>query len=61
MATIRYEHSYQQGIPKQYLRKTELDFYNPILANVGEQPIKNAEIYATGTIADEENFGYKEA
>ena len=39
----------------------EIDFYWPALANIGEQAVKNKEIYATGTETDDEVFGYQEA
>lgn len=61
LATIRYQHTYQQGIHPELTRKERLDFYDPLLANIGEQPIYNREIYATGTATDNEIFGYKEA
>lgn len=61
LMVIRTEHTYQQGIPKKLSRKTRFDFYYPELANIGELPIKNKEIYAQGTTEDEEVFGYQEA
>jgi hypothetical protein len=49
--------AYQQGIPKTYLKNDTLDYYWPSFANIGEQPVTNAEIYAyTGNA--EETFGY---
>lgn len=57
----RYKHTYQQGIDKRFTRKTRFDYYWPLLANLGEQPILNREIYATGTAKDDEVFGYQEA
>ena len=61
LAVIRTEHTYQQGIPRSLTRQKKLDFYFPVLANLGEQYIKNREIYAQGTDEDEEAFGYQEA
>lgn len=58
---VRYDHSYQQGIRKMWSRKSMFDYYFPIFANLGEMPIKNKEIYAVGTAADDEVFGYQEA
>lgn len=58
---VRTEHTYQQGINKMFSRKARTDFYFPSLANIGEQAILNKEIYAQGTEADEEAFGYQEA
>lgn len=58
---IRTNHSYQQGIEKLWNKKKWTDFYVPQFANLGEMPIYNKEIYAQGTSADEEVFGYQEA
>ena len=58
---VRYDHSYQQGIRKMWSRKSMFDYYFPIFANLGEMPIKNKEIFATGTAKDDEVFGYQEA
>lgn len=60
LAVIRTEHTYQQGISRELTRQKKLDFYFPVLANLGEQYIKNREIYAQGTDEDEEAFGYQE-
>lgn len=57
----RYKHTYQQGIDKRFTRKTRFDYYWPLLANLGEQPIYNREIFAQGTSKDSEVFGYQEA
>lgn len=61
LACVRTYHTYQQGIERMFTRKRRFDFYWPALANLGEQPVKNKEIYAQGTNADEEVFGYQEA
>lgn len=60
-ACIRTKHSYQQGYEKMWNRKNKFDFYNPLFANLGYQPIYNFEIYADGTNKDLEVFGYNEA
>lgn len=57
----RYDHTYQQGIERHWSRKTRFDFYWPVFANIGEQAVKNKEIFAQGTKADDEVFGYQEA
>ena len=61
LAVVRTEHSYQQGLARQWSRKKWTDFYNPFFANLGEMPILNKEIYAQGTNEDDEAFGYQEA
>lgn len=57
----RYDHTYQQGLERFWSRKDRLDYYFPVFANIGEQPILNKEIYAQGTAQDDEVFGYQEA
>lgn len=58
---IRHDHTYQQGLERMWSRKTNLDFYYPVFANLGEQAILKKEIYLTGTESDEQAFGYQEA
>ncbi len=57
----RYDHTYQQGLNRLWSRKDKFDFYWPVFANIGEQPVKNKEIFAQGTAKDDEVFGYQEA
>lgn len=61
LMVARYPHSYQQGINRQFLRKDKYDYYWPVFANLGNQAVKNAEIYAQGTTTDDDVFGYQEA
>ena len=58
---IRHDHTYQQGLERMWSRKTNLDFYYPVFANLGEQAILKKELYLTGTNTDEQAFGYQEA
>ena len=58
---IRHDHTYQQGLERMWSRKTNLDFYYPVFANLGEQAILKKELYLTGTSSDEQAFGYQEA
>lgn len=57
----RYDHTYQQGLDRMWSRKDRFDYYWPVFANIGEQAIKNKEIYAQGNSEDDEVFGYQEA
>ena len=43
-----------------FIKKTIYDYFNPQFANLGQQEIYNAEIYAQGTSADKQIFGYTE-
>ena len=58
---IRHDHTYQQGLERMWSRKTNLDFYYPVFANLGEQAILKKELYLTGTSTDDQAFGYQEA
>lgn len=51
--------SYQQGIPKMFLKRDPLDYYWPTFAHLGEQAILNKELYYDKS--DDQNdevFGY---
>lgn len=63
LACVRTIHSYQQGLNKLWSRKRRFDYYWPALANIGEQPIMNKEIYYQGGDGkvDNEVFGYMPA
>lgn len=61
LMVARYDHTYQQGLNRLWSRKDKFDFYWPVFANIGEQPVKNKEIYAQGNTKDDEVFGYQEA
>ena len=61
LAAIRVDHSYQQGLSRMWTRSTRFSYYDPMLANLGEQAVLNQEIYAQGTDKDTEVFGYQEA
>lgn len=68
LCVARYDHTYQDGINRLWSRKERFDYYFPVLANIGEQPVLNKEIYAQGSlikdgddIVDEQVFGYQEA
>lgn len=61
LAAVRVDHSYQQGLSRLWTRSTRFSYYDPMLANLGEQAVLNQEIYAQGNAQDEEVFGYQEA
>ena len=61
LMVARYPHTYQQGIERFWSRKTRFDYYFPVFANIGEQPVLNKEIFATGSETDDKAFGYQEA
>lgn len=53
------EHTYNQGIPKMFLRKNGLDYLIPHFERLGEQPILNAELFYNNDSHDCEVFGYQ--
>lgn len=63
VACIRQIHTYQQGISKCLLRSSRNDFYDPLYANLGEQPVYRSELYLDGTESTLKDnvFGYNEA
>lgn len=60
LVNVRAALTYQQGIDRMWSRRTRYDFYWPSLAHLGEQAVLNKEIYAQGTAADDDVFGYQE-
>lgn len=52
--------TYQQGLNRMFSRQDRWDYYWPALAHIGEQAVLNKEIYAQGTSADDQVFGYQE-
>ena len=56
---LRYHHTYQQGVERYAFRKDRLDFYDPVFANIGEQPVYKKELFASA--AADDVFGYQEA
>ncbi|UYD39253.1 MAG: major capsid protein [Wigfec virus K19_179] len=60
LVSLRADLNYQQGLNRMWSRSTRFDFYWPALSHLGEQPILNKEIFAQGTSADEDVFGYQE-
>ena len=51
--------SYQQGMPRQYMKRDKFDFYYPEFAHLGEQPVTEGELYYQNTSADNGTFGYQ--
>lgn len=61
---VRPTHSYQQGVDRYWTKKDIFDFYNPLLANIGEQPVYQSEIFAnTENFVQnpQKVFGFQEA
>jgi hypothetical protein len=60
LVNIRADLVYQQGLERMFSRRTRFDFYWPALAHLGEQAVLNKEIFAQGTAADNDVWGYQE-
>ena len=60
MVSARADLNYQQGLPRMFSRSTRFEMYWPALSMVGEQEIKNKELFSDGSAADELTFGYQE-
>lgn len=61
LVNVRADITYQQGLHRMWTRRTRYDYYWPVFANLGEQAIRNDELYATGSDAtDAAVFGYQE-
>ena len=60
LVEARSDMTYQQGQHRMWSREHRFEFYWPALAHLGEQSVLNKEIYAQGTAADDQVFGYQE-
>lgn len=60
LVAVRADPVYQQGLRRLWTRSTRYDYYFPVFAMLGEQGVRNDEIYAQGTAADTAIFGYQE-
>jgi len=58
LLTVLPKTSYQQGIPKHFLKFDKFDYFWPSFAHLGEQPIENRELYYANDGQNEETFGY---
>jgi len=60
LVSLQADLTYQQGLNRMWTRDTRFDHYWPALAYIGEQAVRLDEIYAQGTSADDDVFGYQE-
>lgn len=59
---LRSQRSYQNGVDRSWMRRSSTDFYWPVFSHLGEQPIKNGEIFWSNVASvDKAAFGYQEA
>ena len=60
LVAVRADLNYQQGLERMWSRQYREDFYWPEFAHIGEQAVLNKEIFAQGSSADDDVFGYQE-
>jgi hypothetical protein len=62
LVSVRADLTYQQGIERFWRKSTRYDLYWPEFANIGEQAVEYAEIYAANDAAgtNENVWGYQE-
>lgn len=58
---IRTDQTYGQGISKMWWRRRRFDYFDPVFAHIGEQPIYNRELFLGSDTSNAEVFGYQEA
>jgi len=61
LAVVRSTPTYQQGTRRHWLRRTWLDYYNPVFSHLGEQAVMTQEIWQSATTNyDNDIWGYQE-
>ncbi len=61
LVNVRADLTYQQGVNRQFNRRTRFDVYWPALAMIGEQAVTNEEIwYSNSSSIDNATFGFQE-
>lgn len=66
---VRPVHTYAQGLKRDWRKRTRYEYYWPDLANIGDQFIKNSELYlqsdsvvdSDGNVVNDLPFAYQEA
>lgn len=63
LGVVRQQRTYQQGLNRQFSRFSRFDFYDPIFAHLGNQPVYTREIFMNVKDPNSYNnvFGYQEA
>lgn len=60
LASLMTRPTYQEGLARLWTRSTRYDFAWPEFTALGEQVVRNDEIYAQGNVNDPLAFGYQE-
>lgn len=56
---VRPQAVYTQGLERMWTRNTRYDYWNPEFQHIGQQEVLNQEIFADGTDADKQVFGWQ--
>ncbi|AXH72211.1 MAG: major capsid protein [Microviridae sp.] len=60
LVAARADMNYYQGMARAWSRRSRYDYYWPAFSHIGEQDVKNKEIYYQGNANDDLPFGYQE-
>nr|QJB19981.1 MAG: major capsid protein [Microvirus sp.] len=60
IASVRPKSIYADGLHRQFYRPTKEDWWQRELQEIGQQEIRKGELYAQGTSADYETWGYQD-
>ena len=59
LVNVRADLTYQQGLERYWSRQTRFDFYWPALSHLGEQSVKNSEVFVSNDpLIDDATFAY---
>nr|UXQ88101.1 MAG: major capsid protein [Microvirus sp.] len=59
LVNVRADLTYQQGLERYWSRQTRFDFYWPALSHLGEQQVRNSEVFVSNDSAiDDDTFAY---
>lgn len=59
LCVVRQKNVYSSAVSRDWFRVGQLDYYQPILSNISEQPVYTREINPFGSVS--QVFGYQEA
>lgn len=60
LMSVKPRTMYVQGLPRTWNRRTKEDFWQQELQHIGQQEVINKEVYADGSGADANVFGYQD-
>lgn len=60
LVNVRADLTYQQYINRMWLRQTRSEFYEPLMAHLGEQAVSRVEVKFEGDSSDDLVWGYQE-